>query len=64
MEHGLDRPHARKGVDTDKFLLTRQMDYSKWTFLLMIGSFLLLLLKGAILISRRLKTPEVIEEVN
>lgn len=40
------------------------MDYSKWTFLLMIGSFLLLLLKGAILISRRLKTPEVIEEVN
>ena len=39
------------------------MDYSKWTFWLMIGTFLLLLLKGAILISRRPKTPELIEEI-
>ena len=63
MERGRDRPHARKGVDTDKFLVICQMDYSKWTFWLMIGSILLVLLQGAILISRRLKTPEVIEIV-
>lgn len=40
-----------------------QMDYSKWTFWLMIGSLLLVLLQGAILISRRLKTPEATEDV-
>jgi len=36
-----------------------QMDYSKWTFWLMIGSILLTLLQGGIILYRRLKTPEV-----
>lgn len=33
------------------------MDYSKWTFWLMMGNILLMLLKGGILFSRRLEAP-------
>ena len=40
------------------------MDYSKWTFWLVIGSILLNILKGAILLSRRLEAPKDLPVVN
>ena len=40
------------------------MDYSKWTFWLMIGSVLLVMLKGAIIAYRRLTAPKELPVVN
>jgi hypothetical protein len=34
------------------------MDYSKWTFWLMLGNILLLMVGGGILFSRRLEAPK------
>jgi hypothetical protein len=34
------------------------MDYAKWTFWLMMGNILLMLVGGMILVSRRLEAPK------
>lgn len=40
------------------------MDYSKWTFWLMIGNILVMFLAQAILISRRLEAPKPLPVVS